>query len=416
MATIICPNCKHTINVDEALKHQIEESVSAKYQSEKNALQKQQETLEAQMIQLKKKNEEEKEKALSQQKQELWVKAQEEASKKSGRQMQEMMQQLKEQELRAKDAESRELELLKRKREIEEREKQLELKVERELERRLETEVSKATKIELERSSLKEREYQKQIQDMKTALEDARRKATTVSQQLQGEVLELQLENLLRDSFPHDHIEEVKKGQLGADILHTVKNQFGKSVGIIVWESKQTEHFSEKWLAKLREDCRACHGSVAVLVSRSLPEDIQTCAERDRVWISAIDFVLPLAELLRQTLLKVDQEKTAQSGKDVKTELLYSYINSVDFRGKVEAIVESFREMREDLDREQRALSTMWKKREKQILRLATNTARMYGDMQGLVGASLPSIHGLELDSPVETHELVSGTLQEELF
>jgi hypothetical protein len=201
-------------------------------------------------------------------------------------------------------------------------------------------------------------------------------------------------------------------------MIQTVKNQFGKVVGIIVWESKQTEHFSDKWLPKLREDSRAVHGSVAVLVTRTLPEDIKTCAERDRVWITSIDFALSLAYLLRQTLLQVDLERTAQSGKDLKAEMIYQYINSSEFRGRVEGIVESFREMKDDLEKEQRALQNSWKKREKQILRLATNTAYMYGEMQGLVGASLPSIQGLDFDSQpkISSGSKTAADDQEELF
>lgn len=406
MQTITCPHCHQPINIDEAFTHQIEEDLAEKFRQEKTQLEKNQHSLETKLKELQIKKDEELKTSLQQQEQklkrELWEKAQDEAKRRiqesSEKQLKELQEQLREQQQRAKTAETAELEMRKKQRELEEKEKQLELHMERELDKRLQVERERASKLETERFLLKEREYQKQIQDMKTSLEEARRKASTVSQQLQGEVLELELEKLIRETFPSDTVEEVKKGQFGADILQSVKNSFGKNVGVIVWESKQTENFSEKWLSKLREDTRACNGSVAVLVTRTLPTDIKTCGERDHVWITGIEFVLPLAHLLRQTLLKVDQEKAAQSGKDVKTEMLYNYINSQEFRGRVEGIVESFREMRADLDREQRALQSIWKKREKQLVRIATHTAYMYGEMQGLVGASLPSIQGLELD------------------
>lgn len=417
MNTILCPNCHQRINIDEALAHQIEDGLKTQFAQEKVAFEKK--------VKL-----------------ELWQKAQSEAQKQaveSGAKVtaeleakiraqekiaKEQEELIKEQEQRAKIAEAAELEMRKRQRQLEEKEKQLQIQVERELDERLKIEQEKLRKLEEERSkvetdrfNLKEKEYQKQIDDMKALVEEARRKGSTGSQQLQGEVLELELEELLRQNFPGDQIEEVKKGQFGADVLQTVKDGFGKKVGLIVWESKQTERFSDKWLAKLREDCRTCHGSMAVLVTRSLPEDINVCGERERVWITGIDFVLPLAQLLRQTLIQVQQEKSAQSGKDVKTEMLYQYINSQEFRGRVEGIVESFREMKDDLDKEQRALQNIWKKREKQILRLATNTAYMYGEMQGLVGASLPSIQGLELEatnshgSNKETKEIESDAV-----
>ena len=381
MQTLICPHCNTTISLDEALQEQMD-------------------------IQLNRSKKEQEQKL----KAELWAKAQNEAAKlqtekqriaqeMQQKQLAEVQQQLREQETRAKAAEQNELELRKKQRDIEEKGKQLEIQLQRELDRRLQTELEKAARLDSERYMLKEREYQKQIADMKAAVEEARLKASTVSQQLQGEVLELELEHMLQDAFPQDIISEVKKGQFGADMLQVVRTMSGKAVGIIVWESKQTKDFKDSWLPKLREDARNAKGSLAVLVSRVLPDDIQTCSERDHVWITNFEFVVPLASLLRQTLLKVDQEKIIQSGKEVKAEMLYGYINSQEFRGRVEAIVESFREMKDDLDKEQRALQNSWKKREKQILRLATNTAFMYGELQGVVGASLPDIGGLMLET-----------------
>jgi hypothetical protein len=427
MNQITCPNCAQPIDIDQVLAHQIEENLSSKFQQERAILQKNQSKLEKDLVELQQKQAAQLKDSLLQQEQklkrELWEKAQQEAQKKiqetSGKKQQELEQRLKEQEERAKAAEANELEMRKKQRELEQEKAQFQLKLERELDKRLQEEQEKVSKQQTEKFTIKEREYQKQIEDLKALAQAAERKASTVSQQLQGEVLELELEKLLKEIFPGDEISEVKKGQFGADLLQTVRNSFGKSVGIIVWESKQTKDFKESWLSKLREDCRACHGSMAVLVTKTLPDNIKTCSERDRVWVTGLDFVVPLAHLLRQTLLKVDQEKVAQSGKDVKTEMLYNYINSQEFRGRVEGIVESFREMKDDLDREQRALQKIWKQREKQILRLATNTAFMYGEMQGLVGASLPSIQGLDLDSPSPKNSLGSGNLptdQTELF
>ncbi len=413
MNTITCPNCHQVIDIDQEVAHQAETRAEAKavaqFKAEKAALEKKQIELQDQLAEQTKVQKLAQEQALAQQelkiKKEMWEKAQEAAFKKneSEKKEQELLlkeqeERLKSQDLKLQQAASAEIEMRKRQRELEEEKVQFQLKLERALDERMNEEAEKISKQKTDQFSLKEKEMQKQIDDMKKLVEEATRKASTVSQQLQGEVMELQIEDLLRESFPMDEIAEVKKGQLGADILQTVKNSFGKAVGIIVWESKQTEHFSDKWLPKLREDTRAVHGATSVLVTRSLPDDIVTCGERDHVWITGLDFVLPLAQLLRQTLLKVQQEKTAQSGKDVKTEMLYQYINSHEFRGRVEAIVESYREMKDDLDREQRSLQNIWKKREKQILRLATNTAYMYGEMQGLVGASLPGIQGLELE------------------
>lgn len=388
MQTLICPHCHQPINLDEAVqeqtKHQLEDA-RLKIERELKV-----ELWTKAQAAAKKQSDEAQKAALEEQK------AAQEAQQKQFTQLQE---QLRGEEEKRKAAEVNELKLLKKQREVEEKEKQLELELERKLVSRVQTELEKNAKIEDERFRLKELEYQKQINDMRAAVEEARRKSTTVSQQLQGEVLELELEKMLQEAFPHDQISEVKKGQFGADMLQIVRTNTGKQVGVIVWESKQTERFSDGWLPKLREDARNAHGSVAVLVSRSLPDDIKTCGERDHVWITKVEFMLPLAVLLRQQLIKVDQERTVQSGKDVKSEMLYGYINSHEFRGRVEAIVESFVEMKDDLDKEQRALQNSWKKRERQILRLATNTAFMYGELQGVVGSSLPDISGLALGS-----------------
>lgn len=397
MQTIICPHCHKPIDLDQAVqeqtKHQLEEKEKQLQLRLEESLQKQEKQLKA----------------------ELWTRAQAEAKKRADeaqktaqeeqqrkletqqKQFEELQERLRKQEERAKEAEENELKLLKKQREVEEKEKQLELRIERELVNRVQTELEKNLKMEDEKFRLKELEYQKQINDMKAAVEEARRRATTVSQQLQGEVIELEIEKSLQDAFPQDVISEVKKGQYGADMLQVVRNNAGKSVGVIVWESKQTERFSDAWLPKLREDTRNAKGSLSVLVTRALPEGLKPGTERDHVWITNYEFVLPLAALLRQTLLKVDQERTVQSGKEIKSEMLYSYINSQEFRGRIEAVVESFREMKDDLDKEQRALQNSWKKREKQILRLATNTAFMYGELQGVVGTSLPDINGLAL-------------------
>lgn len=391
MQTLICPHCHKPINLDEAVqeqtKHQLEES-----------LLKQEKQLKAELwakAQAEAKKRADEAQRLAQQEQQQKLEAQQ-------KQFLELQERLKDQESRAKAAEENELKLLKKQREVEEKEKQLELRVERELVSRVQAELDKNMKLEDEKYRLKELEYQKQISDMKAAVEEARRRATTVSQQLQGEVLELELEKTIGESFPQDIITEVKKGQFGADLLQVVRNQSGKSVGIIVWESKQTERFNDAWLPKLREDTRNAKGSLSVLVTRAMPEGMKPGTERDHVWITNYEFVLPLAALLRQTLLRVDQERTVQSGKEIKSEMLYSYINSQEFRGRVEAVVESFREMKDDLDKEQRALQNAWKKREKQILRLATNTAFMYGELQGVVGASLPDINGLSLGDGTE--------------
>lgn len=410
MTKITCPHCNQQIDIDEAVTHQAEAKITAQFQKDREAAEKKQLELLQLLEEQKKLQESTLKAALIEQeardKKVYWEIAQVEAEKKirekTDQKQKDLEAQLAEQEKRTKLAEAEQLEMLKKQRELIQEKQQSELTLQKKLTEQLKEETEKIQKVASEKSADEKQQMQKQIDDMKKALEEAQRKGTTVSQQLQGEVMELQIEDLLREAFPSDLIGEVKKGVNGADILQTVKNSYGKSVGIIVWESKQTLIFQDKWLGKLREDARAAGGSIAVLVTRKLPEGISTCAERERVWITGLDFVLPLAQLLRQQLLKVDQEKISQNGKDVKAEMLYQYINSQEFIGNVEGVVESFKELKDDLDRERTAMQKLWKKREMQILRLATHAAHMYGGVQGIVGNSLPSINGLDLESGEE--------------
>ncbi len=410
MTTLQCPHCQKVIDIDDVLKHQLQEQVQKEFAAKELALQQEQKQLRQKLIDVTAQNEQQLKQKEQQIKQELWARAQEEATKKvqaatqeqAEKLKREMSEQLTEQKTRAEKAEAAEIELRKLQRQLTEEKKQSELRLERQLDDRLKIELQKQDKLQTDIFHQREQEYLKQIQDMRKSVEEAQRKSTTVSQQLQGEVQELELQSLLAAQFPHDHIEEIKKGQLGADIIQTVRTPAGKEVGIIVWESKQTSAFSDKWLSKLREDSRSVRGSVAVLVTNVMPSDLTICAQREGVWITQKSFALPLAELLRQTLLKVDQEKLIQKGKDVKADMLFTYISSHEFRSRVEAIVESFKEMHDDLDREQRQLQLMWKKRDKQILRLATNTAYMYGELQGVLGSSLPIIQGLDMSDGSE--------------
>ena len=96
-------------------------------------------------------------------------------------------------------------------------------------------------------------------------------------------------------------------------------------------------------------------------------------------------------------MIEVYQARTALVGKNEKMEIIYKYLSGSEFRQRVEAIVESFVTMKEDLEAEKRAMEKAWAKREKQIQRVVQNTAGMYGDLQGIIGASLPEIKILQL-------------------
>jgi hypothetical protein len=94
-------------------------------------------------------------------------------------------------------------------------------------------------------------------------------------------------------------------------------------------------------------------------------------------------------------LLEVASAKHPAVGKNEKMEILYAYLSGIEFRQKVDAIVEAFVTMQEDLQEERRSTERRWAKREKTIQRVITNTSGMYGDLQGRVGSSLATIPAL---------------------
>jgi hypothetical protein len=236
------------------------------------------------------------------------------------------------------------------------------------------------------------------IASMQQKIEELKQKAEQGSQQLQGEVQELELENLLRIKFPFASIEPVAKGEFGGDVLQRVFSQNGQYCGAILWESKRTKNWSDSWLVKLREDQRSAKAEVSVIVSQALPKDVETFDVVDGVWVTAPRASLPLATILRQSLMDVTVARQVSDGQQTKTEMVYQYLTGPRFKHRVEAIVEAFTTMQEDLERERKAFTRQWAKREEQIERVIGATAGMYGDLQGIAGKSMQEISGLDME------------------
>jgi hypothetical protein len=234
------------------------------------------------------------------------------------------------------------------------------------------------------------------IQRMQRQIEEMQRKAEQVSQQLQGEVQELDLETLLIARFPRDHFVPVPKGEHGGDVLQQVSNCIG-TCGAILWESKRTKHWSDGWLPKLRDDQRAAKAEIAVIVSRALPKDVDTFALIDNVYVTSPHCVVPLATALRQALIEVAMARQACEGQQTKVEMVYQYLTGSRFRQRIQAIVEAFVAMQEDLNAEKRSAQRQWAKRQTQIERVIDSTAGLYGDLQGIAGKTLQEIEGLSL-------------------
>ena len=237
---------------------------------------------------------------------------------------------------------------------------------------------------------------------MQRQIEDLKRRAEQGSQQLQGEVQELELEALLSAKFPRDTIQPVPKGEFGGDVLQRVIGPLGQPCGTILWESKRTKNWSDGWLPKLREDQRAAKAELAVIISQALPKEVETFECIDGVWVAHPKVALPVAMSLRQTLIEVAGARQASEGQQTKMEMVYQYLTGPRFRQRIEAIVEAFSSMKKDLDVEKKALTRQWAKREEQIERVMQATVGMYGDFQGIAGKTLQEIEGLEFQGMLD--------------
>jgi hypothetical protein len=302
---------------------------------------------------------------------------------------------LAQRETKLAEAQKAQAEFMKKQRELEDARRELDLTVETRVQEGLEATREQARKEADEGLKLKVQEKEQTIASMQKQIEDLKRRAEQGSQQLQGEVVELELEALLRARFPQDTIEPVPKGEHGGDVLQRVVGPAGVACGTILWESKRTKNWSDGWLAKLRDDQRAAKAEVAVIVSIALPKDVETFELIDGVWVGHPRVTYPMAIVLRHSLIEVAMARTAAEGQQTKTEMVYQYLTGARFRQRVQAIVEAFSSMQEDLGREKKAITKQWAKREEQIERVMQATVGMYGDLQGIAGKTLQEIEGL---------------------
>lgn len=410
--TITCPYCGKEIPLTETLSHQIKEELRKEFElkarERESELAKREKSLAEEMKIL-----EDAKKAIDQQvfqklqteREKLKQEARKEVENAIQVKLKDLQEQNNEKEVKIAEAQKAELEFRKKIRELEELRKNQELEITRKLDEERKLIFEKAKKEAEEENRLKLLEKDKQLEDTKKALDEAKRKAHQGSMQTQGEVLELDLESLLRSQFPIDEIEPVPKGIRGADIMQKVRDRTGHHCGTIVWESKHTKAWNDGWLSKLKDDQREVKAEIAVLVTETLPKGVEGFAQVEGVWVTGYVLSISLASVLRTSLIELAQHKVSLVGKSEKMEVLYNYLSGPEFRQRIEAIVESFKSMKEDLDQEKRAMIKMWAKREKQIEKIINNTVGMYGDMEGIIGASLPQIKSLELTDGSEPLE-----------
>jgi hypothetical protein len=322
----------------------------------------------------------------------------------------ELGQILQERDGKLKEAQKAQAEAIKKQRELDDARRELDLTVEKQVQESLSAARDKA-KAEAEDSlKLKMAEKEHTIQAMQKQIEDLKRRAEQGSQQLQGEVQELEIENTLKQAFPADAIVPVAKGEFGGDCVQGVSRGDGQACGAILWESKRTKNWSDTWLPKIRDDQRTAKADFAVIVTQALPKGVETFGLVDDVWVTGWRTFVPLAFALRQTLHETSLARQAGEGQQTKMELVYQYLTGPRFRARVTAIIEKFEDMQSDLTKERAAVTKMWAKREQQIQAVLAATAGMYGDLQGIAGQAIETIEALDISRLAGPKEPVAST------
>ena len=401
-----CPSCgtEFEFNMEKAVEDKVRQEFNQQFSEQRNQLEKQAaiklQEIEAERkkldelklnesVRLQKKLAEEK---IKQQKEieenvkaenDLKLKSLEEENAKKGEQL--------------KVAMAKELELIKKGRELEEKQQMMELEVQRKMEEERKTIEENARKKEEEKQHNKFQEKEQLIHSLQKNIDDLNRKIEQGSMQLQGETQELALENLLKSTFPFDIIDEVGKGVRGADCMQTVRNNTSKICGKIIYESKRTKDFKQEWIEKLKADMRNAKADVAVIVTETMPKDMLQFGLKEEVWICTFKEVSALATVLRDGILKIDQAKASQENKGDKMHLLYDYLTGNEFTQQVSAIVQGFTSLQSALSNEKKAMEKIWAVREKQIDMVMQNTIKMYGSVKGIAGTSIKEIAALEL-------------------
>lgn len=406
---ITCPHCNKSFEPTEAYKHELEERVlretQAKHDQEVKRLKEerakyeedQAKELEEVKSTLRKTHEQD----LEETRKRISEEAKSEAQESVAKQLKDKEEQVSEYKKRAEQAEEQELQIRKEKRELEESKRKFEIEKQRQLDEERDKIRTDAKKEAEEGMSLNLAQEKKKNEDAQKQILELQRKLQQGSQQAQGEVMEIELEDLLKREFPLDKITEVKKGQRGADVIQEVIDKKGRNCGVILWESKNAK-WSPGWIATLKENQRQAKAQIAVLVANNTPPEVETFVYQDGIWIANRKMALPLALALRFDLVRVTFEKMVNVNKSEKAEILYQYITSTEFKHRIEAIAETFTDMQNTIETEKRWFTSKWAKQEKQIRRVVDNTIGMRSDLEGLVGNALPSIDYLELPDSIE--------------
>ena len=405
MATQIkCPNCNHAFQMEDAVSEEYKKELREKMKEhmkkvDEDFVRRQEEfsKKEQALVQQMQQKDQEYANKLSQEKLKL-QQSLEEGLRKSisadfENQLRILQQTNKDNEIKLQESRNIQLEYLRKEQELKNKEQELEIQVQKQLLTERERITEEIRKLEEQKvnareteQQLKMKEMEKQLDSQKKLIDEMKRKAEQGSMQMQGEVLELLLEDLLKHAFPFDEIQEVGKGVKGADCIQVIRNQFGQECGKIIYESKRTQHFSADWIEKLRIDMRTQDADIAVIVTQAMPKDMEQFGERNGVWICTFAEVRALAHILRDSIIRIFVATKSQENKGDKMHLLYDYLTGREFAEQWKAIREGFLSMKISIQKERDAMEKLWKAREKNLEKVLLNAAHIRGSIEGIAG------------------------------
>jgi hypothetical protein len=365
---INCPSCEQPIDINEIVYAQLSEQVKVDFG-----------------------------KKLSIEKKELETKLRKQISEEKSDEIVSYKEELERKVLQVKDLNKTKADLERLRREKDELKEKIEAESELKLTQQIITEKDKIRKELDEKNQFKVSEKEHIIEQLKEQLTIAQRKAEQGSMQIQGEVMEIAIEKFLAESFPLDTIEEIKKGARGADSLQIVNSRIKQNCGSIYYESKRTKDFQNGWLEKFKTDMREKGANFGVLITDAFPKGIKRLSLIEGVWVCSMEEFKGLCFVLRESVLILNEYSVSQENKGDKIQMLYDFLTGTEFRSHIEAIVEGFTQMQNDLNSEKRAMESIWKKRQKQIDKVILNTTHMFSSVKGIAGDSIGSIRLLEL-------------------
>lgn len=382
---ITCPNCGHEIDIENLIQAGAKDALDKQLAIQKAAFEKAKEEEIQSILKEQKQKQQEKEEELRKK----ILSEQEEAKS-------ELEKELKEKSEQVKELNKLKIEKARLEREKEELKDSIQAESEKEFNQRLVEEKQKLQKNAEEKFELQIAELKKQLADQMALTEEMKKRQEQGSMQLQGEVQELAIEKYLTETYRLDEIQEIKKGDMGADSVQIVNTTYRQNCGSIYYESKRTKTFQESWISKFKDDIQSRGADIGVLVTAAYPKDMTRMGIKDGIYICSYEEFKALSGILREALIKISDTKSLQENKHEKSAVLYNYLTSTEFRFQIETIMNAFVSMQQDLESEKRAMNKIWKKREKEIQNVISATTDMYGSIQGIAGNAVQPVEALE--------------------